>query len=663
MLVLILIFMSLTGCTPTPDPLELFEDYGKAWEDMDYEKMYGSITVENQDTMTIEEFDSAYQVFQENMRISKIQIDFDDENVTVDEGIATVAYTVTATIPEGTISYSSQMKANLSDENTWAVDWAYSLIWEEYASGDNVHRTTSLPVRGELYDRNGRPMAHNGFILQVGIVPGRLGSKRNEMVTALASTFQLTEKFINDRLALPWVGDDTFVDIIKVPMDRLSEVKVLFNMSPGVTYREVKERVYPYGVSAGHLTGYMGYPTEAEMETRAPLGFTTDDKLGRTGLERYLNDRLEGNPGVHIAIRDTQGEEKHVLYHKDPVHGENITLHIDAELQQMLYRQMSEESGAAAVMNHQTGEVLALVSTPSYDPNAFILGMSASEYNRLETDAKRPLINRLANAYSPGSTFKAITAAAGLNSGTIDLNDSVNIQGLQWQKDASWGNHFITRVNEVNGAIDLEKGMVYSDNIYFARLAMQIGESTFFQTAELFGIGKDYELMLPMKSSQLANKDTIESDVLLADTGYGQGQVLANILTLPKAYSAFVNDGQTVEPVLIHAEELVPTKKDAVSKETADIVYKLLEKSITLPYATGYGAYIPGKILAGKTGTAEIPKPNDSTAKDELGWFVVLDKEPSTPYATVMMLENVKGRGGSGFTVAKVKAFIQAYSK
>lgn len=661
-LIVILMLLLFTGCSATANPLDTFQEFENSWESKDYDEMYQLTSLEDQQEINAASFSKAYQVFYESLGVEDIAVEMDAESLVEEGASATIPFTLKLNIPEGEISYSSLMLASKTLEGDWTIDWDDSLIWEGFEAGNNVNRSYELPLRGEIYDRNGSPLAHNGYVIQIGIVPGRLGDLREEMISALAETFQISEKYIQDRLSLPWVGSDTFVDITKVPMDRLSDVRALHNINSGVTYREVRERVYPYGSAAAHLIGYMAYPNESEIEERSAIGFTSDDKIGRTGLEHYLNDRLQGTPGLTISIRNADGEITSILFERETVPGENITLNIDADLQQKLYEQMSNEKGMATVMNHQTGEILALVSAPSFDPNEFILGISSSEYNKLANDPARPLNNRFAKLYSPGSAFMPITAAAALESGTADLDFAVDIQGTQWQKDSSWGSYYITRESEVNGAIDMKTAMVYSDAIYFANLALEMGDSTFTNMAENFGIGSAMALLYPVKTSQIAEGDDIREEIQLADSGYGEAQVLVNILTLPKAFTAFANGGQTVEPVLIWDETLFPTKQRAISEETANDIYQLLESSVSLPYSTGYGAHISGKILAGKTGIAKTPAPYDDSTYEELGWFVVLDLDESTPYVTSMMLEDVKEIGGSSYTVSKVKTFIQSYT-
>lgn len=658
---LLLFILLVFGCTKPPDPIDVFKQYASDWEKNRFDTMWGHILPEESLPLEQEGFIQLYKTFYEDLAPQKMEVILQKEKLTSDEGKASVPFQVQLTLQEGVLTFDGVMEASMTSDKTWKILWSEALVWKDFTLGDRVHRAYEIPTRGEIHDRNGSPLAQNGTVLLIGIVPGRLGDSGDAMIAQLATTFNLTEQYIRDRMALPWVGPDTFVDLTKVPMNRLADIRGFFNRNPGITYREIKERVYPYGPAAAHLIGYLSYPTEGEMKERKPLGFTEDDKLGRTGLESSLNQRLEGIPGLNITLRDSEGKDKLLLLHKDPVQGETVTLNIDGALQKKLYQQMAGEAGMAAVLNHKTGEVLAMVSAPAYDPNEFILGMSSSAYKLLENDVQKPLFNRLSGVYSPGSTFKPITAASALESGAVDRNFSMNIQGKTWQKDSSWGSHRITRVSEVNGVIDMETAMIYSDNIYFANLALTIGKESFQNFASNLGIGRAMTLLYPMKTSQLSNENALNNEILLADTGYGQGQVLVNVLTLPMAYSALIHQGAMVEPLLLKESNQMPITHNVLSAETAVTIFDMLEKSVRLSHGTGYGAYIPGKMLAGKTGTAEIPSATSPSTLDELGWFVVLDSDETTPYATVMMLENVKGRGGSGLTVSKVKAFIQSY--
>ncbi len=188
---------------------------------------------------------------------------------------------------------------------------------------------------------------------------------------------------------------------------------------------------------------------------------------------------------------------------------------------------MKKEPGASAAINPKTGEVLALVSSPSFDSNAYTTYKSNTQLLAWKNEsAKEPFKNRFSAAYSPGSTFKLITAAIGLDNGKIKPDELVGITGKKWQLDDSWGPHMVTRVSDTLSSVNLQNAFVYSDNIYFAKSAINIGEDEFIKGSNKFGIGEKLPIGYPIANSQIANGNKIKNDSALADTGYGQGEVL-----------------------------------------------------------------------------------------------------------------------------------------
>ena len=521
------------------------------------------------------------------MRVQSISIELlaeEDEYKEIEnEEVIRLPVNVEMQTEHGNKSYRIDVdliKETIGDKKAWKILWDYSLIYPGMEEGDTIETTfTSRPVRGEILDRNGKKLAENGIAIQVGIVPGRLGDMKDEIIKELSNTFNISEQYIHDRLSLSWVKDDTFVDLKKIPKDQQHLIEQIYNKNPGATFMEIEERVYPYKEAAAHLTGYIGYMSEEELEEWEALGFTASEKIGRTGLEYIFNESLAGRPGQKVVLIDKEGQEKEVLFEQETVNGEDLYLTIDIDLQTKLYQQLQGEQGTAAVMNYFSGEVVALANSPSYDPNKFILGISSHELNELQEDDAQPLLNRLTHVYSPGSTLKPITAAIALNESITDKSFTSDVKGLEWQKDASWGSYYITRVKDPGIPVDMEKAMIYSDNIYFARLALEIGADTFVEKAKEFGIGETLPLRYGVKDSQLANNGQIASEILLADTGYGQGEVLISILNLNKAYSAFVNDGNVLTPKLI-ANNTEVNMKNIISKEVADEIFDFLLKVV-----------------------------------------------------------------------------------
>jgi len=336
-------------------------------------------------------------------------------------------------------------------------------------------------------------------------------------------------------------------------------------------------------------------------------------------------------------------------------------LTIDASIQRQLYELFIDDKSASVAMNPITGEVLALVSTPTYDPNDFVRGMTSSIWNALNDDENLPLFNRFRATFSPGSTMKAITAAIGVDAGIICPHEDFGRSGLRWQLDESWGGFFVTTVTAYDGSANLNNAMAWSDNIYFAQATLRIGAERFTDGLRRMGFDERIPFEYGLFSSIISRTGAFASDILLADSGYGQGEILMNPVHLAAIYSAFVNNGNIVEPQLIlgRPDTGAAWIPGAFSPETARIVLESLIFSVD--YGTGRAARNPELTLAGKTGTAELKLTQDDDSGRELGWFVLLtaDENTENPLLVVSMVEDVQGRGGSGYVVQRVRQLFQ----
>lgn len=315
-------------------------------------------------------------------------------------------------------------------------------------------------------------------------------------------------------------------------------------------------------------------------------------------------------------------------------------------------------------MDPYTGEVLALVSTPSYDNNLFISGLSAEQWNTLNEDEARPMYNRFRQTWCPGSTFKPVTAAIGLASGAVDPSENFGQEGLSWQKDSSWGNYHVTTLHAYEPVI-LENALIYSDNIYFAKAALKIGAQEFADSLDRLGFQEVLPFEIRMGQSQYSNSDQIETEIQLADSGYGQGQILVNPLHLACIYSAFLNGGNMQKPHLLWQQDAETAYwiPEAIPSEAAVQILEGLKKVVNDPHGTGYQAHREDVLLAGKTGTAEIKASQTDTTGTELGWFAVFTPEKDTehPILLLTMVEDVKERGGSGYVVGKSTRILDAW--
>lgn len=411
-------------------------------------------------------------------------------------------------------------------------------------------------------------------------------------------------------------------------------------------------REYPYKDITAHITGYVQGITAEELESKAEKGYNPHSIIGKTGLEQVYEERLKGKDGLKIYIEDNNGNIVKTIAETKGNDGEDIKLTIDINLQTKLYEKIKNDKGFFVVMNPQTGEILALVSTPSYDPNKFVTGMTNNEWNSISTNEAKPLFTRFISTWCPGSTFKPITGAIGLTTGNLSEDDEFNYSGLAWQKDSSWGDHKITTLTAYSGKKNLKNALIHSDNIYFAQAALKIGEKTFTEGLDKIKFNEDIDFELDTNKSTYSNSERIEREATLADSGYGQGQLLVNPIHMASIYSAFVNEGNMVKPYIEYKEnrEKEYLVKNAFSKEAANIIREDLIQVVESPTGTAHDLKVNGVKLAGKTGTAELKASKEEKGKT-LGWFncFTVDEELDKSMLIVSMVEDGGSNGGSRY--------------
>ena len=229
-------------------------------------------------------------------------------------------------------------------------------------------------------------------------------------------------------------------------------------------------------------------------------------------MEGLYEKELKGRDGCEIRIVDSNGNTKMIVASVLKEDGKDVQLTIDSDLQKSLYEQFKEDRGCSVAMNPYTGEVLALVSTPSYDNNDFIKGLSSETWNALNEDEKNPLYNRFRQVWCPGSVFKPVVAAIGLKTGAIDPNEDFGNEGLAWQKDSSWGDYQVTTLHEYEPVV-LKNALIYSDNIYFAKAALKIGADNLMKSLNEIGFNRELPFEIIMAESQYSNTDKIETEI------------------------------------------------------------------------------------------------------------------------------------------------------
>lgn len=430
------------------------------------------------------------------------------------------------------------------------------------------------------------------------------------------------------------------------------------------TNRDDGKREYPYGEAAAHLVGYIRGISKEELEAHKGEGYTESSLIGKTGLELAFEDKLRGKNGSGIYIVDSDENVVETIAETDVEDGEDVKTTIDIELQQNIFDEFDGDNGFSVAMNPKTGEILAMVSFPSFDSNNFITGFTDEEWNELSSDEDTPMFARFESTWAPGSSFKPVTGAIGLTTDSFTASENFGTSGLSWQKDSSWGDYKVTTLTTYSGAANLRNALIYSDNIYFAKAAIKIGADTFAEQLNKILFNEKIDFPLSMTASQYSEGDNFSSEVQLADSGYGQGQVLVNPLHMASIYSAFVNDGNMIKPIIEYNDETEYLVENAFSKDAAEEIRDDLIQVVENSNGTGHEAQISGITIAGKTGTAELKASKEDNG-EELGWFnsIVISDDEDEQLLTINMVENVENRGGSHYLLPKVRNIIQDYVK
>ncbi|EMJ1831846.1 penicillin binding protein transpeptidase domain protein [Enterococcus faecium] len=525
------------------------------------------------------------------------------------------------------LSYKGTLDRN---DGQTTINWQPNLVFPEMEGNDKVSLTTQEAARGNIIDRNGEPLATTGKLKQLGVVPSKLGDggEKTANIKAIASSFDLTEDAINQAISQSWVQPDYFVPL-----------KIIDGATPelpaGATIQEVDGRYYPLGEAAAQLIGYVGDITAEDIDKNPEL--SSNGKIGRSGLEMAFDKDLRGTTGWKLSITDADGVEKKVLIEHEVQNGKDIKLTIDAKAQKTAFDSLGGKAGSTVATTPKTGDLLALASSPSYDPNKMTNGISQEDYKAYEENPEHPFISRFATGYAPGSTFKIITAAIGLDNGTIDPNEVLTINGLKWQKDSSWGSFKTTRVSSDVSQVDLKTALIYSDNIYAAQETLKMGEKKFRTGLDKFIFGEDLDLPISMNPAQISNEDSFNSDILLADTGYGQGELLITPIQQAAMYSVFTNNGTLVYPKLI-ADKETKDKKNVISETAVQTIVPDLREVVQDVNGTAHSLSALGIPLAAKTGTAEIKEKQD--VKGQENSFLFAFNLDNQGYMMVSMLEN-----------------------
>lgn len=634
----------------TEKPDQVLQDYFTKISEEKYEEAYEMLSESAKNKIAKDTFvkknDSIYKGIDMTDLKTEITNVENNEKITYNQKMNTSA---------GEISFTNEASV-IKEDKKYRINWKNSLIYPYLNENDKIRVKTLKSERGNIYDRNNILLAGKGNISSIGLVPGKMSENKEEDIQKLSTILGVSVESINNKLGMSYVKDDTFVPIKNVAKTETQLKERALSIS-GVKITTESSRVYTLGKEASQVIGYVQAISAEELEENKGKGYNSNSVIGKAGIEKVYEETLRGKDGKEIYIEDENGKKVKTIAKQEVENGKDVKLTIDANKQKQIYESLEENKGAYVAMNSKTGEIIALVSTPSYDSNDFALGMSTEEWKNLNEDEKNPLLNRLTKAWSPGSTFKPVTGAIGITEGKINPKEDFGRSGLSWQKDSSWGSYMVTTLTPYNEPANMQNALIRSDNIYFAKVALKLGYNKFMEGLNKLGFNEDINFEIGTTKSTYDTDGKITDEVQLADSGYGQGQILVNPIHVASIYSAFVNNGNMIKPTIIYEEDkkVEYLKENAISQEAANTIKEDLIQVVESPNGTAHDAKIEGVKIGAKTGTAELKASKDEKG-EVLGWFnaFTADESSENQLVVVSMIEDANSVGGSHYLFPKV---------
>lgn len=479
--------------------------------------------------------------------------------------------------------------------------------FDTLSDNNRVRLMSSAPNRGLIYDRQGMVLAENRPTFSLDITPEEVDDI-DLTLQSLGEIISISERDIKQfRKALkrhkPFHGVSLRTNLNE---NEVAVLAVNRHRFPGVDFKTKLTRHYPMGSSAVHVLGYVGRIDEKELQSIDSSQYTGSSPIGKVGVEKYYEKELHGSVGYKKVEVNVQGRVLRVLEEVAPDPGKDLILSIDAQLQQVAEKAMGEHSGALVAIEPDTGEILAMVSMPIYDPNLFVHGISRKAYSALQQSGERPQFNRaISGQYPPGSIMKPFIGLGGLDSGLIGKHEEIFCEGYfmlpnEERKYRDW---------KKKGHLDtsMKKALAESCDVYFYQLAYRMGIDRIFGFLDLFGFGKKTLIdttsersgLLPSREWKKRVKKTIWYPGETIITGIGQGYMLATPLQMASATATLSKHGVRKQPHLLR--EL----RDNKSAETSPI--QLIEQApVVIKSKRQWSQIIGGmkEVVHGVTGTA-----------------------------------------------------------
>ena len=554
----------------------------------------------------------------------------------------------------------------------WFIQIVNGPKYRVQSENNRIHLRDILPFRGMIFDRHGELLVDNRPSYDLYVLPEEIQGRKG-VFDRLAGLIELDPAMAEQKVRRLSRGYSFKPILIKANMPRKELVLVetnLFNL-PGIMIQVRPQRHYIYDTFGSHVIGYLGEISETELNSGNYPANKSGDFIGKFGVEGKYQKFLNGFRGGEQVEVDAAGRRLQVLSRQAPIPGYNVSLTIDKDLQLLAEAQLHEKKGAIVALNPKNGEILAMASSPAFDPNLFVGGIEKAEWNRILYSEDHPLQNRaVSGQYPPGSVFKIVVALAGLEEGILDPEEETVCYGrirVGRRLYNCWRKHGHGRVN-------FHKALVQSCDVYFYRLGRRLGVDKIAHYAKMLGLGSrsGFDLgferpgLIPTTQWKLKRWGVPWQAGETLSTAIGQSFVLATPLQMVRMVAAIFNGGRVYEPRIIRwigkDDKLVYTSTPKltaeimVNPENLALIKEGLIGVVNEPHGTGGRARVKGITVAGKTGTAQIV--NLETEKDlvtdgeipeefkDHAWFVAVAPAEDPQLALAIVVEH-GGHGGS----------------
>jgi penicillin-binding protein 2 len=631
---------SASEVTPEPPktPLETAQRFLDLWQEQEYGKMYELVSAEARASISKEDFVKRYSNIADEVTITGIDYELgpnvvdDDTEIPVSVTIHTSffgdidqAQRITLVREEVTVSASAGTTPERREE--WHLEWNPSLIFAELDDRSIVHFFTDTPRRGSILDRNGKELAVDASLPVIGFVPDFITDKE-ALISSLASALSMSEADVRAQVETD-LPSYYFIPVTALPYDTSAEAldKFYALADLGVVVREETQRIYPNGDSAAHVLGYMAEVTAEQLEELAVKGYRAGDKLGASGLEAQLDEVLAGEHGGTLATITPEGTISRTIAEKPAQAGKDAILTLDIDIQKATESSLGERVGSIVVMDPRDNGVLALASYPRFNPQSLTDGLSNEEYNRLANDDRLPFLHRpLLATYPPGSTFKPITMAAGMEKGGVSAGETFHCVPVWEGLGEDFPKNNWQKVDR--GYLTPAQGLMASCNPVFYEIALRldhIDPDILPEFAHGFGFGQFTGIsaldqapgVVPDAQWKEENRGEPWYSGDSVNMGIGQGFVLVTPLQIANAYSAIASEGVLRKPLLV--KSIAEAGGAAAQEFTAEEIGPLPVSAVTLaeirngltlvtqnPGGTSYSVFASSPLdVAGKSGTAE----------------------------------------------------------